>query len=289
MCIAIYKPDGVQFPPKKTLQRCFDANPDGAGYMFAQRDRVHIRKGFTTFKAFWRDLRDIRAKVTDSPAFVLHFRISTQAGTRPDCTHPFPLSRNMDDLRETRFCADIGVAHNGIITLTSQSYNRTITYSDTMKFITDYAARLIKSREWYKDDDIREVVEDLADSKLAILDGGGHCTLLGNGWIEDGGVYYSNASYKPAPPKPAYTENTLNRGFRAYDYYNGWYDDYYGDDYETDKKTESDDTRDPFAESFDSESGLYYFDDMTCPATAEQNYTYCTKCAYYGACYGFTE
>ena len=275
MCIAIYKPQEADFPTKKTLQRCFEANPDGAGYMFAHRDRVHIRKGFTTFKAFWRDLRDIREKVTDKTPFVLHFRISTQAGVRPDCTHPFPLSRKMDDLRALRAVSDIGIAHNGIISLTSQGYNKTITYSDTMQFITEYAARLIKSRDWYADEDLRSVIEKMAGSKLAILDGGGTCTLLGAGWIEDSGVWYSNESYKPRQ----YTiPSAYTYGFRAYDWYD-WYD-------ETDNETETP-KDDPWKEFYDEECDSYFFDDINCPATTDGDTSYCRKCASYGECYGF--
>lgn len=289
MCIAIYKPENADFPAKKTLQRCFENNPDGAGYMFAHRNTVHIRKGFSTFKAFWRDLRTIREKVTDAPAFVLHFRISTQAGVRADCTHPFPLSREMDDLRALHATADIGIAHNGIITLTSYGYNKTITYSDTMEFITDYAARLIKSREWYKDEDTRALVENLAGSRLAILDGGGHCTLLGNGWKEDGGIWYSNDSYKPKPAKPA-TPATSATYWGAYSAY-GWGN---WDDYNTHYHgfTDDEDTpapADPYAEYYDEDTGLYFFDDIACPASEDGDTTMCRKCAHYEVCYGFTE
>jgi hypothetical protein len=282
MCIAIYKPENADFPSKKTLQRCFDSNPDGAGFMFAHRDAVHIRKGFTSFKAFWRDLRGMREKITDQPAFVLHFRISTQAGTRPDCTHPFPLSRKMDDLRALRATADIGIAHNGIITLTSQGYNKTITYSDTMQFITDYAARLIKSRDWCDDDDLRAVIENMAGSRLAILDGGGKCTLLGSGWIEDGGCWYSNTSYLPTPARTTYTSPLY--GFRAYDWHD-WYDE----PAEPAQTAEPDDGGDPWSEWYDKQSGLYFFDDLTCPATSAGDPSYCRRCACYGDCYGFTE
>lgn len=283
MCIAIYKPAEAEFPTKKTLQRCFDNNPDGAGYMFAHRDKVHIRKGFQTFKAFWRDLRTIREKVTDGAPFVLHFRISTQAGVRPDCTHPFPLSRNMDDLRALRAVADIGIAHNGIITLTSCGYNKTITYSDTMEFITEYAARLIKSRDWHKDEDTRALVENLAGSRLAILDGGGTCTLLGSGWSEDGGVWYSNTSYKPSQPLPAASCG----GFRAYDWSGGWYGRLSDADYDLDGDVDKV-PKDKWAEYLDEESGLYFFDDLTCPATTGEDPSVCARCAFYGDCYGFT-
>lgn len=274
MCIAIYKPENEDFPSKKTLQRCFEANPDGAGYMLAHGDKVHIRKGFATFNAFWKDLRNIRDKVTDTPPFVLHFRISTQAGVRPDCTHPFPLSKNMADLRALRATADIGIAHNGVISLTSHGWNKTITYSDTMEFITDYAAKLIKGRDWHKDRDLVEVIEDMAASRLAILDGGGKCILLGSGWRQDGGVWYSNASYLPQPTKTTTTTGGAD-----------WLTEYYND--LIGKRTPSTaKSATPYEEYFDEESGLYFFDDLTCPATEKGDTTFCDVCAYREDCFG---
>lgn len=272
MCIAIYKPADADFPSKSRLKTCFENNPDGAGFMYAAADRVHIRKGFKTFSDFWKDLRTIREKTTDRADYVLHFRISTQAGTRPDCTHPFPLSRDMSALRALRHTCDIGIAHNGIISLTSHGWNKTITHSDTMEFITEYAARLIKSREWYTDPDLVAVITAMVDSRLAVLDGSGHCTLIGDGWTEDGGVWYSNTSYNPRPvvhETPYYGKNE------------SWYYPPYHASGETK-------TSDIYGDFFDSESGLYYFDSFDCPAT-DGDSSYCAHCAFRDECWGGDE
>ena len=106
-------------PSKKTLKRCFDNNDDGAGFMYNASGKVYIKKGFATFQEFWKTLRKIREEYGDNIPCVMHFRISTQAGNRPDCTHPFPLSSHMKDLRLLETTTDIGIAHNGIISLTS--------------------------------------------------------------------------------------------------------------------------------------------------------------------------
>ena len=135
MCIIAYKSAEQQFPSKKTLKRCFDNNDDGAGFMYNASGKVYIKKGFATFQEFWKTLRKVREEYGDNIPYVMHFRISTQAGNRPDCTHPFPLSSHMKDLRLLETTTDIGIAHNGIISLTSSGYSKTITYSDTMEFI----------------------------------------------------------------------------------------------------------------------------------------------------------
>jgi len=100
----------------------------------------------------------------------------------------------MNDLRQLTSVASVGVAHNGIIDFTS-TYSKKVDYSDTMLFITDYLSLIIDGAGWHTDARRVELVARLASSKLAILDDSGHCELIGD-FINDGGVYYSNASYK---------------------------------------------------------------------------------------------
>jgi hypothetical protein len=196
MCIIAYKPENVKMPEYETLRTCFENNDDGAGYMFAYGGKVRIVKGLMTFSDFIISLDKAVARYGEKLAFVLHFRWSTQAGVRRDCTHPFPLSKSMTDLRKLTTECEIGIAHNGIISLTS-SFKKDITYSDTMEFIADYLSLIIKTRDYHKSADTLRLIERLSESKLAILDGGGHCELTGGDWLLDNGVYYSNDGYLP--------------------------------------------------------------------------------------------
>lgn len=197
MCIIVYKPKGIKMPDRKTLKTCWTNNPDGAGYMYPSNNQVIIKKGFMSFDEFHKNLIYDYLRYGVGTDFVMHFRISTQGGVNKQCCHPFPLSKDMNDLKCTRAKSKIGVAHNGIIDLTTEYYSvrSTITYSDTMKFITDYLSLIIKDNNFYKDDDTLELIERLAESKLAIMDGTGHTTLIGK-FEKDNGVYYSNEYYK---------------------------------------------------------------------------------------------
>ena len=38
MCVAIYKPAGVECPSIDILKACWDSNPDGRGFYIAQYD-----------------------------------------------------------------------------------------------------------------------------------------------------------------------------------------------------------------------------------------------------------
>lgn len=299
MCIIVYKADNEQFPKKKVLKTCFTNNPDGAGFMYAYNHKVHIEKGFMSFSAFWKKLTEVRKKVGDNLPYVLHFRISTQAGKRQDCTHPFPLSKNMEDLRKLSSECDIGVAHNGIITLTSYgytSYVKQITYNDTMEFITDYLSLIIKDKNYYEDLDTIQLIRKLCESRLAILDGDGHIQFIGSGWIIENGIVYSNDSYK----------ETVWKQVKIDDIKKGDEDEekaYYCSDYIGETKYNNSpnmclhcdmydccfglamlkEDEDEYEDEYIDEDEIFDFEPSSCPAR-EENYSYCYGCKSYEKC-----
>jgi hypothetical protein len=154
----------------------------------------------------------------------------------------------MSELRKLRTACGMGVAHNGIIYLTS-SASKTVTFSDTMEFIMDYMSLIVKSRDYYKDPDTLTLLDRLTDSKLAVLDGDGHCELTGGGWIKDKGVYYSNNGYMQALHTPLFGKSKYSLYF------------------------------DPF-------SGKYDFDVNECPACEDGGDGYCSVCSNFVYCYG---
>lgn len=212
MCIIAFKPSGVKLPSNKILHRCWDNNPDGAGYMFPSNGKVVIKKGFMTFQSLMDNLKyDYRQYGKETP-FVIHFRISTQGGVNKQLCHPFPFSNNMDDLKKQRVKCQLGIAHNGIIDITSESYwnKDKVDYNDTMKFITDYLTLIIKSFNWYEDKDKVKLIERLIDgSRMAIMDCKGHTQLIGN-WEQDNGMYYSNSFYKTDRVKYSITKTSTS-------------------------------------------------------------------------------
>ena len=221
MCVIAYKPLNVAFPEEATLKNCWDNNPDMAGFMYAWNDHVYIWKGFEKFEDFMKTLNRVREKTGDEIPFVMHFRISTQ-GFDKACCQPFPLSGNMKNLKRLKVETNIGVAHNGILSLTSDGSKD---YSDTMLFTTEYLVNIIRSFDWYKDDRTKKLIENLIEgSRFAILDKKGHCELMGKGWVENKGCYYSNSTY--SYPKPSYT----GFNYSSSGYSRGLWDDYYDDD-----------------------------------------------------------
>jgi hypothetical protein len=220
MCIIVIKERNIPFPTIKTLKECFSNNPDGAGFMYAVDGGVHIEKGFMSFKSFKEGLFAVRKIYGDNIPYVLHFRISTQGGVLKEYTHPYPLSDDMDDLRKLSFTTKIGIAHNGVISLTSSYLEKN--YNDTMKFISQYLSLIIRDKKYFKDNKTMMLIERLiGSSRLALLDNSGTVVKIGAGWVTDNGVHYSNDTYKNYIYKFDNLYAGYN-GFNGYDNYRGY-------------------------------------------------------------------
>ena len=190
MCIICVSKSGVRQPTVTELNTMFRNNPDSAGYMVARHGMVSISKGYMDFGEFLNAVR--REHFTEKDSVVYHFRISTQAGVNPEMTHPFPLSNRLERMEKLDTTCRIGVAHNGVIRLTADPDNHR--YSDTALFITQYLRVLIQRREDLRDRRILDTVWHLAQSKFAIMDGGGYVATVGQ-FLNQDGLLFSNASY----------------------------------------------------------------------------------------------
>lgn len=206
MCIIIAKKQGLLIPKKSTLQTCFENNPDGAGYMFTLHNKVIIRKGYTTFKGFYKDLmRDTFKYNLKNKNVVMHFRIATSGGVTPAKTHPFPLSNDINDLNKLDVLCNIGIAHNGVFY--NYTYDKTL--SDTQNYIKDFLYNIQQlCTDFLHNENAEALINNsLNYSKLAILNASGLHTF--GSFIEDEGVLYSNDSYKreryKATTTPLYT------------------------------------------------------------------------------------
>lgn len=192
MCIIVAKPMGVEMPDEETLMTCFFANPDGAGFMWADGKTVRIRKGFME----WEDFADALAEeIPESKrkelAIVMHFRIATHGKVQPMCCHPFPISSDEKELQALRIESRFGIAHNGVISGRITNDKR----SDTMDFIARVVTPLMKMNpSFMRNDHALDLLEGACGSKLAIMDNSGDLVTVGE-FIEDEGVLYSNTSY----------------------------------------------------------------------------------------------
>lgn len=226
MCIIAYKPAGEKFPSTKKLRAMFVNNPDGAGFMYADGDAVVIKKGFMEFSEFKRAFNEISAR--RDLAVVFHFRIATHGGINKAMTQPFPLSSKIKRLKSLDTRADVGVAHNGIITMTCDARE----ISDTALFIKKYLPRLTDDGKKF-DAVALDLIDECINSRMVILEKSGDAHVIGRGWKCDGGVWYSNDSYitrRAASYKPSKTATPYSYSYGD-DYSNyGVYGDICGGD-----------------------------------------------------------
>lgn len=191
MCVICASPAGTRQPSVSEIRRMFRRNPDGAGYMFARDGRVSIHKGFMNITDFLAALKSEGFTAKDS--VVYHFRISRQAGVNPAMTHPFPLSNQLEVMKALDVVCGCGVAHNGIIRLTSNPNEKE--YSDTALFIAEYLSRYIQNPEDIKCPALLNAIGTLIQSKMAILDGSGYIATVGE-FCNERGLLYSNLYHR---------------------------------------------------------------------------------------------
>ncbi|MGM9640572.1 MAG: hypothetical protein ACI3V3_04325 [Faecousia sp.] len=193
MCIICASAAGVRQPSEAQLRRMFERNPHGAGYMSARGDHVEIHKGFMTFEDFLHAVR--YEHFTAEDAVVYHFRISTQAGVGPEMTHPFPLTSHMEDCKLLDVSCPVGVAHNGVIRLTSDYTD--MEYSDTAHYVTEFLRFFLRSRDDLDAPDVLEAIRRTTNSRWAILDRDGTIATVGE-FINDRGLLFSNDTFRAA-------------------------------------------------------------------------------------------
>lgn len=182
MCIAIYKPEN-KIISEETLQECYNANSDGAGFMFAEDKQLHIQKGFFTFDDFMKAYEPHKDKKT-----VIHFRIKTHGKIDETNCHPFKINNSL------------GFVHNGII----NGLHGDVSLSDTIHFNQQILQPLVN--KWgnlalFQDPMIDLIEGRIGYSKLIFLDRHGNHKIMNEKKGEwDDGVWYSNNSYKPYVP-----------------------------------------------------------------------------------------
>ena len=229
MCVIVVKPNGVDMPSKEVLRNCFVRNSDGSGYMFIEDDQVHIKKGYMTFPEFYENvIADYERMGGKKACFVMHFRIGTMGSNSKELTHPYPVSKNLDELKLTETFTRIGMAHNGIISLTSNRGDNKVDRNDTMAYITDYISLFMKTEEDFKDEDKMKVLKNLLGSgnKLAFLMKDSLYMVGEFTADKDTGCYFSNMYWKPYQ-----YSNYYNRYNDWDDYEYGCYYDGYGSYY----------------------------------------------------------
>lgn len=204
MCIiAIY--DGGARPTVDSVKTMMKNNADGAGLAWAQDGCVHAVKGLTTAAA----VMDIVAGIPVGAAIVFHARIATHGGVYSGMCHPFPVSRKIAPTAVAWSSDSSAFFHNGILRAWSPSAASRL--SDSAVFCAEVVAPVQLLGRARRDIILHKMATATA-SKFAIIDSDGHISRLGDGWVFDGGVWYSNHTFLA----PRYDVKTFGFGSSAY-------------------------------------------------------------------------
>lgn len=189
MCIIAYVPAGSSLP-ERIIKTMFNNNPDGAGIAWRAgiNSPAHFLKGFMSIEEIVKTFNNVPPQYERA----IHFRIATSGQISPPCCHPFPITGNVADLKNIAGNSDSIVFHNGIIHFCTPKEGMKSDVSDTMIFVIDFLSKL-KNQLKFKY--IQALIEEATNSRFLIFNKGERALMLGK-WIQDGGIYYSNTSYK---------------------------------------------------------------------------------------------
>ena len=189
MCIIAIKPQGKDFPSMETMERCWDGNSDGFGFMYNDTKSVVIHKGYMTkdsFKAVYSKI--LRDKKLVKYSFVFHFRIATHGSKNEKMTHPFPVTSDPTLVEAGHAKVMNGFAHNGML----YDVPADVHFSDTAQYVLEYLSKVpIADRDF-----TQYFLDSTAESsRFVLLYSDGHYLTAGN-WEKDGDLLWSNSGYK---------------------------------------------------------------------------------------------
>ena len=197
MCV-ILTCDANRRPTAETIETCWRANPDGAGYAYATGSEVVISKGYMTLSDFELAL----LHVPEDAPLILHFRIGTSGGCGPEVTHPYPVTSDIAVLHALDVECPVAIAHNGVLPYATDD---AAGVSDTVTYIQTVVSRVARNRPvrdqggLCKSSKARRALRRTSQgSRLALIDAAGHLLRIGDGWeTVTPGLYASNGSWRP--------------------------------------------------------------------------------------------
>lgn len=192
MCIIAVSPIGEKVS-KAVFQTMWQTNDDGFGMFFRVRDGVGIVKGIMDFEEAWEHY----ANLPDGVPHVLHFRLATHGGVRPELTHPFIVHEDspiyMRGVIEAPVLAHNGVWSNYSLRAPIQKLNGPVSDS---RALAAYIGSLLQEKR-----SLRDVIELLSGEiaiagRVVVVDPHEWNLYLVGDWIRDGNLLFSNSSYK---------------------------------------------------------------------------------------------
>lgn len=153
---------------------------------------VYGYKNFDSFKKFYGHMKK---NTTKQDNIIMHFRYATHGLHSNTASHPFPISNKIEDLEALQWINKIGVAHNGVMSEFLSFEDRNLNLSDTQAFIKNFLSKNYIKNNLFDKKITYKIENKILGNKISILNFNGDILLLGENWIKDKDIYYSNNGY----------------------------------------------------------------------------------------------
>jgi hypothetical protein len=177
---------------REVFERMWRSNDDGFGLVYRARGGVGIVKGIMDEEEAW----EAYAQLPEGVPHVLHFRLATHGGVRPELTHPFVVSEE-SSIVEAGVVTEPVLAHNGVWGLYAAKQRELKLggpVSDS-RVLAAWLGRLAKERP------LREVLEEnyyeiVSAGRVVVVDPATWKIYVVGDWIREGPFLFSNGSYR---------------------------------------------------------------------------------------------
>jgi hypothetical protein len=180
---------------KGVFDRMWEANNDGFGMMYRAKGGVGVVKGIMDKDEAW----DVYSQLPKGVPHVLHFRLATHGGVRPELTHPFVVDEKSPIVQEGVVDKPV-LAHNGIwyaYALKRSEVRLKGPTSDSRVLAAWLGKQAVGRRVG---DVLKEVYSEVvAAGRVVVMDPGAKEIYVVGDWIREDGLLFSNTSYRGAP------------------------------------------------------------------------------------------
>jgi hypothetical protein len=183
MCVIVCQSIGADMLGRSALSQMWQANPDGAGYMFAYEGILYVRKPYYKLRELVRAYTEEHKEYGAYSPFVLHFRVATHGSKNEENTHPHILANG-----------EAGLVHNGILSFDPPM---SADISDTVFFCRTVLAE--RATAQLTDDKFAGLLGEMIgpSNKLVIMDNAGNASIVNEGQgMWDGDNWFSNMYWK---------------------------------------------------------------------------------------------
>jgi len=197
VCVIAVSPTGEKVA-KEVFERMYRSNDDGFGLAYRARAGVAVVKGLHDEEEAW----EAYSRLPEGVPHVLHFRLATHGGVKPELTHPFVVSED-SPLTLAGVTNRPVLAHNGVWglhALRARELSLKGPVSDS-RVLAAWLGKLARRRS------IKEVLEEgyydvLSAGRVVVVDPATWKIHVVGDWIREGDLLFSNGSFRTVNGPP---------------------------------------------------------------------------------------